>query len=366
MKHDVKTVAANFKLDGTFESAAPYGSGHINDTYLVKTVEAEANDYIFQRVNHNIFKNVPKLQENIARVIKHIGTKLAEIPGANVERETLTLIETNEGEIFHQDEKGEFWRVYIFISNTNSYDIVDSPDKAFEGGKAFGRFQLMLADIPGGPMFETILNFHNIESRLEVFFEILKKDPVGRAKDIKEQIQFVEERAEYMKRIVQLGREGKIPTRITHNDTKFNNVLLTKEDKGLCVIDLDTVMTGYVHYDFGDSIRTSTNTGAEDDKDLSKVTMNIELFEAYARGFLGQTKEVLTQTEIDNLAFSAKMLTFMIGLRFITDYVDGDNYFKTHHQHHNLQRAKAQFKLVQSMEEQYEDMKRIVKEICKA
>jgi Ser/Thr protein kinase RdoA (MazF antagonist) len=250
--------------------------------------------------------------------------------------------------------------MYIFISNHRSYNIVDTPGKAYEGGKAIGRFQAMLADLPGEPLFDTIPFFHDIEKRLDTFSRILKADPAGRAAKITAETDFVLKRSEEMKIILKLGREGKIPVRITHNDTKFNNILLDENDKALCVIDLDTVMPGYVHYDFGDAIRTAANIAAEDEKELSKVKMDIKLFEAYASGYLSETKETLNPVEIDYLAFAPRLITFTIALRFLTDYIDGDNYFKIHHEHHNLQRARAQFRLVESMEEQYAGMQEII------
>ena len=357
---DLQSIISNFQHEGTFSKAYPYGSGHINDTYKVETLEEDKFDYILQRVNHHVFKDVPGLMENVERVTSHIRKKMEDIEGSNPDREVLTVIPSTDGSSYYKDTDGNFWRMYIFIWDNKSYDLVDSPEKAFEGGSMFGKFQAMLADLPGKPLNETIPNFHNIEWRLDTFEETLQKDPVGRASQIPDEVKFVRDRAEEMKTILNLGRKGLIPQRITHNDTKFNNVLLDQDDKGLCVIDLDTVMPGYVHYDFGDSIRTSTNTAAEDEADLSKVEMDIQLFEAYAKGFLEHTRDTLNEVEIDHLAFSGKLLPYMIGLRFLTDFVDGDNYFKTKHESHNLQRARAQFKLLQSMERQFEDMRTIV------
>ncbi|MDD4646123.1 MAG: aminoglycoside phosphotransferase family protein, partial [Bacteroidales bacterium] len=348
--NNLQSITKQFSMQGTVLSALPYGSGHINDTYKVETVESGCPNYILQRINHKIFTNVAGLMDNIDRVTRHIRKKLENTPGADPNRQTLTLIPTLENQSFYQDPEGNYWRMYLFIEDNRSYDIVDSPEKAFEGGRMFGKFQSMIADLPGGPLFETIPNFHNIDMRLETLKNTIARDPVGRASKIATEAAFVWERAEEMGTILHLGQQGLIPSRITHNDTKFNNVLLDHNDKGLCVIDLDTVMPGYVHYDFGDSIRTSTNTGAEDDADLSKVEMDIRLFEAYTKGFLQETRSTLTPMELDNLALSGKLLPYMIGVRFLTDYVDGDHYFKTKHEHHNLQRARAQFKLLTSME----------------
>jgi len=359
--NNVLLITKQFSTGGTVLSALPYGSGHINDTYRVETAEPDCHNYILQRINHKIFKNVPGLMDNIDRVTKHIRMKLEKTTGANPDRQGLTLIPTIDQKSYYQDPDGNYWRMYIFIEDNRSYDIVDTPEKAFEGGKMFGKFQSMIADLPGGPLFETIPNFHNIDMRLETLRKTIESDPAGRASLVKEEAAFVFERAAEMGTILHLGQQGLIPSRITHNDTKFNNVLLDKNDQGLCVIDLDTVMPGYVHYDYGDSIRTSTNTGAEDDPDLAKVEMDLGLFEAYTKGFLQETRNTLTPLELEYLPLAGKLFPYMIGVRFLTDYVDGDHYFKIQHEHHNLQRARAQFKLLRSMEGQFDAMKEIVK-----
>jgi len=360
MNYDLKEIFGFFTPDGTYLSGEPYGSGHIHDTFRVQTAEKDKDDYILQRLNNKIFKNIPQLQNNIERVTVHLNKKLQQIPGSNIKRECLTLIPAKDGKSWIVDKDGNFWRMYIFISNHRSYNIVDSPDKAFEGGKAIGRFQAMLADMPGDPLYETIPKFHDIENRLLILNHKIKEDPAGRVSELTEEIKEYLSRGEEMKTILKLGRAGKIPSRITHNDTKFNNILLDENDKALCVIDLDTVMPGYVHYDYGDAIRTVTNTAAEDEKDLSKVEMNIDLFEAYAKGYLSETGKTLNDVEKEYLAFAPKLITYTIGVRFLTDYIDGDNYFKIHHKFHNLQRTRAQLKLVMSMERQYEAMRKII------
>jgi Ser/Thr protein kinase RdoA (MazF antagonist) len=364
MMHDLRKIFDSFIADGSFSEGGPYGSGHIHDTFRVETLEKDKDDYILQRLNNRIFRNIPELQENIERVTGHLYHKLESVPGADLKRECLKLILAKNGKSWIEDEEGSFWRMYIFISNHRSYNIVDSPDKAFEGGKAIGRFQAMLADLPGKPLHETIPFFHDIEKRLETFNKIMKADRVNRSSYAEEEIDFVLKRSEEMKIILQLGKSGKIPLRITHNDTKFNNILLDENDKALCVIDLDTVMPGYVHYDFGDAIRTAANIAAEDEKELSKVRMDIGLFKAYAEGYLSETRDTLNNVEKEYLAFAPRLITYIIAVRFLTDYLDGDNYFKIHHEHHNLQRAKAQLKLVQSMEEQYSAMQNIIKKLC--
>lgn len=363
MNYNLNEIFDQFKTEGTFLEGEPFGSGHIHDTFRITTREHDKDDYILQRLNNKIFKNITQLQSNIERVTIHLRNKLSQIPGSDIKRECLQLVMSHDGKSWITDTEGSYWRMYIFITDHCSYNIVDNPGKAFEGGKAIGRFQAMLSDMQGGPLFETIPYFHDIEKRLITFNQKVNEDPAGRAASVRDEIKEVLKRTEVMKVILNLGKEGKIPLRITHNDTKFNNILLDKNDKALCVIDLDTVMPGYVHYDFGDAIRTATNTASEDEQDLSKINMDINLFKAYAEGYLSETAGTLNDVEKEYLAFAPQLITYTIGVRFLTDYIDGDNYFKIHHEHHNLQRAKAQLKLVRSMEEQYDSMKRIIRRL---
>ncbi|AZQ65585.1 aminoglycoside phosphotransferase family protein [Flammeovirga pectinis] len=348
-----------FIADIPVKSIHPFGSGHINDTYLIE-VEGTTQNYILQRVNHHIFPNVPELMNNIVAVTKHLRKKYEQMPHKNPDINTLTFLPAKDGNMYYKDESGDYWRVMLEINPAKTYDQVEEPKQAFQAGVGFGGFQSLLSDLDGSKLYEIIPNFHNMETRLQTFLDTVEKDPKDRVTLAQEQIAFVKERTEEMLTLVRLSKEGVLPIRVTHNDTKINNILLDENDQGLCVIDLDTVMPGLVHYDFGDSIRTSTNTGAEDDANLDNVEMDINLFKAYTEGFLQETADILTETEIKYLPLSAKIMTFIIGLRFITDYIDGDNYFKTKHEHHNLQRAKAQFKLVESMEVQFEEMKKIV------
>ena len=364
MKIKFNQILDQFEIKGKPKKIEPYGTGHINDTYRVINSNIKHPDYLLQKINNHIFKNIPGLMDNIKRVTEHLRNKLEDIPGSEPEREALSLIPTKSGSWFYHKTNDGYWRLYHFIKNHHAYDIVENPGQAFEGGRMFGKFIALLSDIPGGALNETIPGFHDINKRLDTFYQTLESDHEKRARNVKPEIDFVRSHETEMGRILRLGQDGKIPERITHNDTKFNNVLLDQNDKGLCVIDLDTVMTGYVQYDFGDSIRTTANSAAEDEKDLSKVKMDVKLFEGYAKGFLKETKDTLTQTEIDNLAFSAKLMPFIIGLRFLTDYIDGDNYFKTTYPDHNLIRARTQFKLVNSAEEQFSRMEDIVRRVC--
>src|SRR5665648_150907 len=297
MDYNLKEIFDRFEAEGTFLKGEPYGSGHIHDTFRIETVEKDKDDYILQCLNDKIFKNIPDLQDNIERVTGHLRNKLLAIPGSDIKRECLNLIPSHNGKSWIKDKEGKYWRMYIFISNHRSYNIVDSPDKAYEGGKAIGRFQAMLSDMPGPPLVETIPWFHNIEKRLQTFNLKIEENPVERVSSVSEEINQFLSRAEEMKIILKLGKEGKIPLRITHNDTKFNNILFDENDKALCVIDLDTVMPGYVHYDFGDAIRTAANTASEDEKDLSLINLDISLFKAYSEGYLSETSETINAVE---------------------------------------------------------------------
>ncbi|MBN1108786.1 MAG: aminoglycoside phosphotransferase family protein [Bacteroidales bacterium] len=363
MEHDLEKIFGHFVTGAKFREGDLYGSGHIHDTYRILTEGRENDDYILQRLNNKVFKDIPRLQSNIERVTLHLRNKLSNIPGSDIKRECLTLIPTYDNKSWICDEKDNFWRLYIFITGHRSYNIVDSTGKAFEGGKAIGRFQAMLSDLPGEPLHETIPGFHDIEKRLASLKDTVNRDPVGRAASVKAETDKIFRREEEMKVILKLGREGRIPLRITHNDTKFNNILLDENDRALCVIDLDTVMPGYVHYDFGDAIRTAANRAAEDESNLSRVSMDIDLFKAYASGYLSETRQTLNPAEKEYLAFSPRLITYTIAVRFLTDYIDGDNYFKIHHENHNLQRARAQLRLVESMEEQYGQMQNIIEAI---
>jgi thiamine kinase-like enzyme len=360
MEYNLKKIFDSFISDGSFALALPCGSGHIHDTFLIETSEKDKDNYILQRLNNEVFRNIPELQENIERVTVHMQRKLLLVPGADVKRECLTMVPAKNGKSWIVDEKGNYWRMFIFISDNRSYDIVDSPDKAYEGGKAIGRFQALLADLPGKPLHETIPSFHDVEKRIQSFRKTLKNDPVGRVKETTIETDSILKRANDMRVIQRLGREGKIPVRITHNDTKFNNILFDMNGKSLCLIDLDTVMPGYFHSDFGDAIRTGANSAAEDEIDLSKVKMDINLFRAYAKGYLSETKNTLNSIEKEYLAFAPLLMTYEQALRFLADFIDDDKYYRIHNKNHNIQRTRSQIRLLESMEEQFSEMKRII------
>lgn len=359
--YDLKDICSHFSIEGTFIEAEPYGTGHINDTYasMYRTDSATVR-YIHQRINHSIFKDVEKLMENIERVTAHVREKVTE-QGGDPMRESLNLVPAEDGSSFFRDSGGNSWRTYKFIEGACTYDIIEKPMHVFNASAAFGSFQKMLSDLPGERLFETIPDFHNTKKRFRIFVQTLEKDPVNRARDVKNEIDFVLKREHEASVLVELLENGDVPERVTHNDTKFNNVMIDDEtDEGICVIDLDTVMPGLVMYDFGDSVRIGASTALEDEKDLSKVHMDISLFEQLTGGYLRTAREFLTPPEIENLAFSAKLLTFECGMRFLTDHIDGDNYFKVHREGHNLDRCRTQFKMVHEMEEQMEDMESII------
>ena len=366
MEPDLRKLYGCFRAEGTYLSGQSFGPGHIHDTYRVLTAEKHCDDYILQRLNNSIFKDIPRLQENMERVTAHLRNKLSVMPGSNLKRECLTLIEDREtGRSWHIDEQGSYWRMFVFISDHRSYERVDSHHKAFEGGKAVGRFQALLSDLPGEPLYETIPDFHNIVKRLETFHRVISDDPAGRVSSSGKEIAEITRREEEMKIIIRLGEEGRIPLRITHNDTKFNNILFDSNDRALCIIDLDTVMPGYVHYDFGDAIRTASNTAEEDSTDLSSVSIDLGIYEAYAKGYLSETRSTLNSTEKEFLPFAPKLLTYIMATRFLTDYLDGDKYYKIKYPEHNLHRTRAQTALLSSMEENYEKMKQIINNITK-
>jgi Ser/Thr protein kinase RdoA (MazF antagonist) len=354
----LREIFGEFVTDGRFLKGYPFGSGHIHDTYLIETDGPD--NYILQKLNNTVFRRIPEMQENIERVTGHIRDKLLKIDGSDLKRACLNFLKDKSGKTWITDNTGAYWRLSIFIRDHRSYDLIDSPEKAFEGGRAIGRFQAMVADLPGEPLHESIPDFHHAGKRIETFFAAINADRVGRVKGVREEIDFLSERAEKMKVILKLGRENKIPLRITHNDTKFNNILLDNNDKALCLIDLDTVMPGYVMYDFGDAIRTGANTASEDETDISRIKINMELYKSFAAGYLSEAVAILNKTELEYLAFGPLLLTYTQTVRFLTDYIDGDRYYKIHHEKHNLQRTRAQLQLLRSMEEHYGEMKQIV------
>ncbi|MBP3496300.1 MAG: aminoglycoside phosphotransferase family protein [Alistipes sp.] len=349
-------IAALFAFEGEIESIAPLGEGFINDTYVVTTVGSSPN-YILQRKNHNIFPDVPAMMDNIVAVTAHIKRKVADPL-----RQTLTITPTRTGELYAQ-VNGNFWAACLFISRSKSYERADTLALAYQGGVGIGRFQSQLSDFTT-PLHETIKGFHNIRHRFEQWDASVAADAAGRVAELQTEIGWIESRREKMLAFWSLVEDGTIPTRVTHNDTKLSNILFDADtDEVLCAIDLDTVMSSTSLNDFGDAIRSYTNTGAEDDRDLDRVSMNIDIFRAYAEGYLSERKSSLTESEKQWLAFSALYITYEQVLRFLMDYIDGDKYYKTTSADHNLVRTHAQYRLLQSMESQYGKMLEIISEL---
>ena len=355
---DLLSIVSHFQMQGTVREIKPLGSGLINDTYKVTTAEADAPDYVLQRINHAIFQNVEMLQSNIEAVTGHIRKKLEEKGEADVERKVLHFIPTAEGKTYWYDGEN-YWRIMTFIPRAKTYETVN-PEYSYYAGAAFGNFQAMLADIPD-TLGETIPDFHNMEFRLKQLHEAVAKDAAGRVAEVKYYLDEIEKRADEMCKGERLYREGKLPKRVCHCDTKVNNMMFDEEGKVLCVIDLDTVMPNFIFSDFGDFLRSAANTGAEDDKDLNNVNFNMAIFKAFAKGYLESAKVFLLPIEIENLPFAAALFPYMQCVRFLADYINGDTYYKIKYPEHNHVRTKAQFKLLQSVEEHTPEMQEFIK-----
>jgi hypothetical protein len=340
-------ILKQFAIEEDMVSAVPFGNGHINDTLKVTNSKGEIK-YILQRINHHIFTNVDMLQNNIFTVTSHIREKLVARGEQDVDRKVLTFIPAKDGKLYHFDGDS-YWRVCLFIPRSKSFEEV-TPQLSYEAGKAFGDFQTMLSDLPADALGETIPNFHNMEFRLKQFRDAVEANAAGRLEEVKDLVAEIEKRAKDMCIQEELYREGKLKKRTNHCDTKVNNIMFDEEGKVLCVIDLDTVMPGFVLSDIGDFIRTGANTGAEDDENLDNVEVNLEIFEAYTRGYMETAKAFLTPQEIKLLPYGGRLLTYMQTVRFLTDYINGDTYYKIHSPKHNLVRTKAQFKLLLSLE----------------
>jgi hypothetical protein len=366
MEHDIIHKAQNFDLHGKLIRYESFGSGHINDTYcLTCDNNGSETNYILQRINHEVFKNPPAMMENIRRVTNHIRRKLQEQQDKLASRQ-LVVIDTKDGADFYRDDGGNYWRIYNRIENAFTYDTIESTELAYEAARMFGRFAAMLTDLPDPPLHETIPDFHTTPKRFKAFQKVLRQDPCNRAKDAGAEIDFVLENAGICDVLINLAGKGEITIRTTHNDTKINNVLLdAKTHEGVCVIDLDTVMPGLSLYDFGDMVRTATNPAEEDERDLSKVTMRMLIFEMLLKGFAKETHKFLTPTEKKNMAFAGKLITFEQMIRFLADHLAGDIYYKIHREGHNLDRCRTQMKMVQSITAQEEAMNDLVESVFK-
>ncbi len=357
---DARAAAGQFRFSGEVLALAPHGNGHINDTYLV-TCRAPGAPmrYVLQQINRNVFRDPVAVMENIERVTAHLAAQLADEPDRA--RRALALIPARDGRNWHEDGHGEIWRAYQYIEKARAYETATSARQAFQAARAFGRFQQQLASLPLPRLRETIPDFHHTPKRFAVLKQAIASDAKNRARLAKAEIEF----ALAHESIAGVLLGAHLPERITHNDTKFNNVLLDETTgEGICVIDLDTVMPGLVLYDFGDMVRTTTSPAAEDEQDLSKVTMQFSLFEALVRGYLEAAGGFLTAGERQFLAFSGKLVTFEVGIRFLADFLAGDTYFKIHREGHNLDRCRTQFKLVESIEGQEEKMNRLAESMA--
>ncbi len=358
-------VVNSFDIPGRFTGYHEIPSGNINRTYEVSFEVAEdggvrVDKYVFQRINTFVFKNPREVMSNILNVTEHIKTKLLATEGS-FDRRVLSFLTTAEGLPYVESKENGFWRAYKFVDNARAYDLITKPYYFYEAGKAFGQFQGQLADFPATTLYETIPDFHNTAKRLEDFCAIVEKDVCGRCAEVQEEIDFILQRKNEAGTLVQLLESGEIPYRVTHNDTKINNILFDEQtDRALCVIDLDTVMPGASVYDFGDAVRSGASTAAEDEEDLRKVSFDLELFRQFTKGFIEGTGGLLTNREIELLPLGAKILTLELASRFLADYLDGDRYFKTTKPRHNLIRARTQIALVADIEKKFETMQAIV------
>lgn len=361
-KEEWNGIPEQFRFKGRLTKVERNTIGHINDTFILFYAQSDGTTlrYVLQRINQHVFHNPQQVMENIQAVTQHLRQKIVRA-GGNPERETITLIPTIDGTMWHVSAAGDYWRACPFIEGTRTYEAAEQPDHFYNAGKAFGNFQNLLRDFPAETLHETIPQFHDTKKRFNDLMEAIDKDVANRAADVKEQIEFAQGRAEDASVVVDLLARGQIPLRVIHNDTKLNNVLICDvTGEGVCVLDLDTVMPGSALYDFGDAIRFGASTGAEDEQDLSKVGLDLDLFQQFAQGYVSSAGEFLTATEFDYLAFSAKLITYELGMRFLTDHLNGDVYFRIHRPGHNLDRARTQFKLVADMEAKMDEMQSII------
>ncbi len=355
MKNLTETVS-HFKTQGVIGEIKPLGTGLINDTYQVTTLGDDTPNYVLQRINHAIFQDVEMLQANISAVTNQIRRKLVEQGETDIERKVLHFVDSESGKTYWFDGEN-YWRMMVFIPRAKTYETVN-PEYSYYAGKAFGDFQAKLADIPE-TLGETIPDFHNMEFRLQQLRDAVAANAAGRLEDVKYYIDEIEKRADEMCKAERLYREGKLPKRVCHCDTKVNNMMFDEDGKVLCVIDLDTVMPSFIFSDYGDFLRTGANTGDEDDEDLDKVGFDMEIFRAFTKGYL-EGATFLTPIEIENLPYAAALFPYMQCVRFLADYINGDTYYKTKYPQHNLVRTKAQFKLLQSVEAHTDEMKSFI------
>lgn len=358
----LRALGAASQIDGEPLAFASHGSGHINDTYLsIYRHRGAAVRYVHQRVNRRVFRDPVGLMDNVARVTRHLRDRLLRAGEPDLLRRCLTLVPTVDGTPWFEDEDGEVWRTYLFIEGARTYDVIESERHAYQGGRAFGEFQRLLADLPGPRLVETIPAFHDTPARLAQLQEAVERDVVGRARAAQPEIDAAMARAGSLGWLEAAKRDGRIPERVTHNDTKLNNVMIDDDTgAGLCVIDLDTTMPGAVAYDFGDLVRTGVSPAAEDERRLDRARVRLEVFEALCRGYAAGAGSLLTGAEVDSLAPAARLITLETAMRFLADHLVGDIYFKVHRPDHNLDRCRAQLALVRRLERHEDELRRIV------
>jgi len=360
---DLRSISSRFAIQGRFEDAQPHGHGHIHDTYLVTCRDGERPiRTILQRINHDVFTDPPRLMDNLLRVTGHLRRRLQAEGVSDLPRRVLTVVQTRDGAWCHRDPDGHHWRALEFIPDTVTVETPQSVDPIYQAARAFGRFDALLSDLPGPPLQETIPGFHNGVGRYRALEAAVGKDACNRAALASREIAFVQGHADILEAPSRLAGQGRIPIRVTHNDTKINNVLLDRATgEGLCVIDLDTVMPGLALYDVGDLIRTACSTASEDEPDLAKVELRPDRFEAVVLGFLTGAGTSLHPSEIERLVLGGQFMTLIIGARFLTDFLQGDTYFKVHRPNHNLDRCRVQFRLAQTLIEQQDRLQQIVR-----
>jgi hypothetical protein len=361
----LQEISKKFQIYGEILHAETLKIGHINETYTATYDQGGTRvRYIHQKINRNVFRNPAGVMKNVMRVTTHIRKKLEARQVRDVTRRSLIVIPTRDGKSYFENGGQEVWRTFVFVEGVETYEAVQSPPQAYQAGRAFGEFQNLLVDLPGERLFETIPDFHNTRKRFAALQSAIQEDRFNRAKDAKMEIEFALKREPLVDIILKAMAKGKIPERITHNDTKFNNVMLdVVSGEAMCIVDLDTVMPGCALYDFGDMVRTTTSPTLEDEPDLTKVKMQMPMFKKLAEGYLSTAGEFLTKAEKSYIAFSGKLITFEIGIRFLTDFLSGDTYFRIHRPGHNLDRCRTQFKLVESIETQEAAMQKFVDKI---
>ncbi len=359
----IEAIVSSFKSEGTTVNYVPFGNGHINDTKLVTNKRDDGSEvqYVLQTINKNVFKRPDQLMENYVAVTRFIRNKI-EKAGGDPLREVLNAIEANDGKPYIIDENGDYWRLLVYVTDSMSYDKVEKPEQFYDSAVSFGNFQRMLSDYPAHTLNETIVNFHNTPDRFRQLTEAINADVKGRLAEVAAEVEFARAREQFAWTLENEHKAGRLPLRVTHNDTKLNNILFdSNTGEALCVVDLDTIMPGYAVNDFGDSIRFGATTALEDETDLSLVNFDISLYELYVKGFIEGAAGGLTEGELDMLPIGAIMMTFECGMRFLADYLNGDTYFRIHRPSHNLDRCRNQFKLVADMEAHLDEMKAIVK-----